>query len=342
MATTNITPVLDNNSTLIQVENDAQMRVTLSTYGASIFNLEVRNRNGIFVPLVLSNESLEDFKKNPQYFGKSVGRVAGRIPFGKFTLNDKGYHLDINNNRHTLHGGFHGFSFQEFVYEISEDEEEVRVAFGYFSPDLEGGYPGNLTVSIIYRIAKKHQTITIDYHALSDEDTLVNLTNHSYFNLSGDVSTPVLDHLMTIKASRYTKVDDEIIVQSIDPVNPVMDFRHGKRVGQDLFDPSIYQTGAKGYDHCFILDEIKKEEAALTLIDPLSKQRMRIYTTYPVVVVYSDNYPRPYPLQGGVDEVAHAGLAIETQLLPGDISMMTLRKNTPYFHQTRYVFDQID
>lgn len=337
-----INPVSEAGTTRIDIENDASMRVTLLTYGASLYNLEVLDEKGNYVPLVLSNASIRDFKKNPQYFGKSVGRVAGRITLSHFKIGKNSYTLQANNGRHSLHGGHVGFSYQEFAYEIKEDEANISVAFGLFSPHLEGGYPGNLTVSIIYHISKKHQSITIEYFAQSDEDTLVNLTNHSYFNLSGDLRQNVLDHLLMVDASRYTKVDDQIIVQSIEPVNSVMNFKTLKRVGQDLFDPSIYQTGAKGYDHCFLLDPSSMDTAKLMLIDPVSKRRLRIFTTYPAIVIYSDNYPNIYPLQGGVTEVAHAGLAIETQYVPGDQKMMTLPKGQNYYHQTRYVFDKID
>lgn len=295
--------------------NSKGLKAKVINYGATLISLEVPDRQGQLADIVLGHKNLDGYLRretNP-YFGGTIGRFANRIARGHFILDGIEYHLATNDGRNHLHGGLKGFDQVVWQAEPIEEENAVGVKFKYLSPDGEEGYPGNLQCSVIYRLTADNE-LRIDYEAVTDKPTIVNLTHHSYFNLAGEGEGTILDHELMINADYYTPVDSELIpTGEIAPVKGTpFDFTQPKAIGLEI------SQVPGGYDHNFVLRESSEPlKLACELYDPKSGRKMAIYTTEPGLQFYSGNFLDGSIIgKGGRPYIKHAGLCLETQHFP--------------------------
>lgn len=331
---------------LYTLTNDRGMTVKVTNYGAILTALHVPDRDGRPADVVLGFDALDGYLDKHPYFGSTVGRVANRIAYGRFTLDGKTYTLATNNGPHHLHGGLRGFDKR--VWNVTGTHRArggATVAMTYVSPDGEEGYPGTVTVSVAYTLTND-QTLIIHMRARTDAPTIVNLANHTYWNLAGHHAGTILNHELTLNAAYYTPPDDTLIpTGDIAPVRSTpFDFTSPKPIGRD-FDR--LKHGASnlpvGYDHNFVLNDysgVMRRIAAVT--EPSSGRAMEVYTDQPGVQFYTGNF-----LDGSVtgkDDVAYpqyAGFCLETQKYPDAINKegrsgwpsVILRPGETYSHQ---------
>jgi aldose 1-epimerase len=293
------------------LRNNKGLKAVVSNYGGTLLELWTPDRTGVSGDVVLGFDSLSGYlqKSNP-YFGAIVGRYANRISHAAFSIDGKKYGLAANDNGNTLHGGIKGFD--KVIWTVNQVNDSV-LALSYTSPDGEEGFPGNLNVKVIYSVNARNQLI-IDYTALSDRKTPVNLTNHAYFNLSAGRDSTIFGQELTIHASEYTPVNDSLIpTGQLTPVlNSPMDFRKTKRIGKDL------DKLKGGYDHNFV---IVKDDSTLSLAatayDPGSGRTMQVWTSQPGIQFYTGNFLNG-SLTGrdGKKILQHAAFCLETQHYP--------------------------
>jgi len=295
-----------------KLQNAKGTEVFIMNYGGTITNLLVADKNGQKGDVVLGFDSLSGFlqKGNP-YFGALIGRYGNRIANGKFTLDGKTYALATNNNGNHLHGGIKGFDKVVWNVDAASDSS---LNLSYNSKDGEEGYPGNLQVKVVYSLDNDN-ALKIDYTATVDKACPINLTNHTYFNLSAGKDSTILDHELMIDADRYTAVNDKLIPTGQLPSvkNTPMDFTKAKRIGNDI------DKVKGGFDHNWVLN---KKDASLSLIatlyHPASGRFMEVSTTQPGVQFYTGNFLDGTLTGGknGAKYVQHAGLCLETQHFP--------------------------
>jgi aldose 1-epimerase len=293
------------------IKNNRGLKAVISNYGGTLLELWTPDKSGKMGDVILGYDSLAGYlqKSNP-YFGALVGRYANRISHGAFTIDGKTYTLALNNNGNTLHGGIKGFD--KVIWTVDQVNDS-SLALSYSSRDGEEGFPGNLNVKVVYTVNSKN-ALEIDYTALSDKKTPVNLTNHAYFNLSAGKDSTVLGHELTIHASRYTPVNDSLIPigKPASVKNTAMDFLKAKKIGKDINDVK------GGYDHNFIIDKKDSSLAmAATLYDPHSGRFMEVLTTQPGIQFYTGNFlDGSLTGRDGKKIVKHGALCLETQHFP--------------------------
>jgi aldose 1-epimerase len=270
---------------------DIEMSVT--NFGARIVSLRIPDRQGEYADVVLGFESIDDYlNANEPFHGATIGRVANRIADGKFTLDGTEYTLPINNETNQLHGGEGGFHNVVWEVKVAND---TSIVMSYLSEDEEMGYPGNLNVEVTYRLSPANELL-ISYEAVTDKRTPVMLTNHAFFNLGGEGSGTINDHVLEINADRFIVVDSTLIpTGEIAEVNgTVLDFRKPKRVGEDLPKQSENQhlRNGGGYDHNWILDKDYpgKMSFAGSILEPESGRKLTVYTEEPVLLFYGGNF----------------------------------------------------
>jgi len=293
------------------------LKARITTYGGRVVSLETPDRNGKSADIVLGHETLAGYLADPKtYFGAIIGRYGNRIAHGTFALDDAQYHLPKNEGDNSLHGGTVGFDKRVWRDEAIPDGVELTLA----SKNGDQGYPGTLTVRVRYTLSA--EGLQIEYFATTDEDTVLNLTNHSYFNLAGEGQGTILDHLLTLSADQYTPVNADLIPtgQFVPVAGTPFDFRKATAIGQRIGEDNEQLHLAKGYDQNFILPADggsgKLREAARAM-DAASGRCLIVETTQPGVQVYSGNF-----LDGSVHGkhghiyAKHAGLCLETQHFP--------------------------
>ena len=292
------------------------MRVKVINIGAAIASIEVPDRNGNTVDVALGYQDHMDYFRDPAALGKSVGRYANRIAKGRFTLNGKEHRLAINNGPNHLHGGPTGFQFQVWEGRIESD----FIVLQYVSADGEENYPGELVAEVAYRLSEENE-LEIVYLAQSDKDTIVNLTNHVYFNLNGEGSGDVMDQMLRINASKYLPIDSvQIPTGEMAPVaGTPMDFRNAKPIGRDINTDFEQLKIGKGYDHCWIIDNWKKGELnpAAELYSEKTGIDLQVSTTQPGVQIYTGNWLDGTGVsKAGKEHKDYEGVAIECQNFP--------------------------
>ncbi|MCR1898537.1 galactose mutarotase [Irregularibacter muris] len=329
---------------LITVKNKRNMEIKLINYGAALVELLVPDKNGIIENIILSHRNKEDYIENPSYFGATVGRTAGRIAKGLFSLDGQEYQLNKNYGVNQGHGGPEGFSHRIWEYRIQQYQDRTMVEFSYKSIDKEENYPGNLEVRVYYVLTENNHLI-IEYKATADKKTLCNLTNHTYFNLSGNQKRKVTEQSLKIKSDYFLEIDEDSIPtgQLIETAHTPMDFREGKRIGRDIKREYGQLRMTKGYDHTWLL---KNENNQIKMWDDISGRIMTITTTYPSVVIYSYNFPNNEELKGGGIAEANDGICFETQFEPDGINHSNLHSailmpEGEYHEKTQYVFSII-
>ncbi len=299
---------------LYTLTNDHGLKTGIITYGGIVVSLEVPDRNGKSADIALGFDHLEQYvKENSPHFGGIIGRYANRIGGGRFTLNGVEYRLTVNNSPNQLHGGFKGFDAVVWDAESFETADTVGVKLRYLSKDGEEGYPGNLSCTVIYTLTND-DALQIAYEAVTDRPTPVNLTNHTYFNLSGQNAESILNHELTIMAESYTPVDENMIpTGEILPVrNTPLDFTKPKKIGENISAVDM------GYDHNFVLSGGGGSLALVARVtEPVCGRVMEIETTEPGVQFYTGNF-----LDGSIIGKAgkayhkHDGFCLEVEHFP--------------------------
>lgn len=328
---------------LYTLENRNGMKAEVTNYGCIIVSLYVPDSKGKLDDVVLGCETLEDTIKMSPFFGAVVGRHANRIENAEFELNGKVYKLLKNNGNNHLHGGARGFD--KVLWEVVEKSGNAIKLF-YRSVDGEEGYPGNLDVTLTYTLTDENELI-MDYVAKSDQDTVVNLTNHSYFNLSGHGSGDIVNHQFKIYADKFTVNNNECIpTGEILPVaGTVMDFTEFRSLKEGLMSQDHHIQCGNGYDHNFVLNGTgESPRLCAEVYDPASGRKMQVYTTKPGIQLYSGNKLHDGIIgKGGVRYRKWAGFCLETQFFPNAMKHKhfpspILKAGETYHHITSYKF----
>lgn len=301
---------------LYTITNESGAFVRLSSIGAGIVSIAVPDRDGKLADVVLGYPEAASYFADGPCAGKCPGRYANRIAFGKFTLDEVEYSLPVNNGPNHLHGGPEGFQNKVWESRIEGD----AVEFQYFSEDGEAGYPGNLKVVAHYEWSEDN-SLKLTFTAQCDRKTVVNLTNHAYFNLDGEGNGNILDHEMKLNASVYLPTDETLIpVGEADPVaGTPMDFLEFHKLGERIKEDFPALNYGKGYDNCWMIDgyEPGQIQAAAKLYSPLSGRQLEVLTTQPAVQVYTGNWLGGCPVaKCGRSYFDYDGVAIECQHCP--------------------------
>ncbi|MEX2263096.1 MAG: aldose epimerase family protein [Bryobacteraceae bacterium] len=297
------------------LRNAHRVEAEISTLGATLVSLKVPDRNGKLDDVVLGFDTVDGYEKG-RYFGAIVGRYGNRIAKGRFSLNGVEYTLARNNGENHLHGGVRGFSG---VVWAARAKDAGSIELTYLSKDGEEGYPGNLTAKVTYTLNDLNE-LKIDYSATTDKDTIVNLTNHAYFNLAGQGAGDVLGHRVMIAASRFTPVDAGLIptgeLRSV--TGTPFDFREPKTIGERIGAKDPQLAIGRGYDHNYVLDASSGNlERAARVVEPQSGRVMEVLTAEPGMQLYTGNYLDGSLIgKGGKPYGSRYGFCMETQHFP--------------------------
>jgi aldose 1-epimerase len=306
--------------TLFRIQNNKGLEITFSAIGAGIVDIIMPDKNGVRESILVTPLNIEDYISSKCYFGKPTGRTAGRIENGEFELEGQIYKIKkAEGNKHALHGGVEGFAFKKFDAEEKEDENYKYLIFKYLSKDGEGGYPGNLKVSIIYRLSKNENKLRIDHQGTSDKTTLLNLTNHAYFNLSGNCKRNILKQTLYINSSKYGEVNQDVISTKIEKVDEVFDFKTAHEIGKYI-ESEECQKNSRGYDNPFLIDQPGEHNVSAFLLDEISGRYVKIMSSYECLVFYSTNYPDPVIVNQGRSLEKYDGCCLEFQHFPNGIN----------------------
>lgn len=300
------------------LSNKNGMKVAITNFGARVVSIMAPDRNGHFADIALGHDSLGGYthSKEEYFFGAIIGRYANRIAKGTFKLDGKTYHLPINNPPNSLHGGNTGFFTQ--VWNAKQLNNQ-NLLLSFDSPNMQDGYPGNLKIQVLYTLTQNND-LRIEYTAITDKPTVVNFTNHTYFNLSGAGSGKITNEILTLNADYYTPIDStEIPTGKIVPVKGTpFDFTHPTAIGKRINEKNQQLKYAKGYDDNFILN--KKEPYQLSfaakVYDPQSGRVLEVYTTQPGIQFYSGNFLDGVVGKGGKPYNFRTAFTLETQHYP--------------------------
>jgi aldose 1-epimerase len=327
MTTDTVQPVLEtkNFDTIIDgkkvglywIENKG-IKAAFTNYGGRLIGLWVADKSGKQTDVVVGMNSAKGFKTSTEpYFGATIGRVGNRIAKGQFTLEGKHYQVPLNNGKNALHGGIKGF--QDVVWDVEKTNENTLV-FSYTSPDGEQGFPGNLKVKVTYTL-EADQTVKMEYEAKTDKTTVVNLTNHAFFNLNGEGSGTILKHVLQIYANEFTPVDEGLIpTGELKPVQQtVFDFTSKHTIGERIETKDDQLKFGKGYDHNYVLNGTKQKgmNHAATISGDQSGITLDIYTQEPGLQFYSGNFMQSKnTFKSGAKDDFRTAFALETQHFP--------------------------
>jgi aldose 1-epimerase len=325
---------------LYTLTNDRKMRVAIMTYGATITSVEVPDRNGKIENVVLSLETLEGYLKGHPYFGSTVGRFANRIAKGRFRLRDKEYRVATNDGPNHLHGGVKAFDKVVWKAATVENADSVGVVFTHESPDGDEGYPGNLHVRVTYTLTNDDE-LRMEFAATTDQTTIVNLTNHAYWNLAA-AKRDVLDHELFINAESYLPVDAALTplgeLRSV--AGTPMDFREPKTIGCRIANVE------GGYDHCYVVNggKVVQEPGLIArAYEPTSGRVMEVFATQPGVQLYTGNFLDGTLERDGQKFGKHFAFCLETQHYPDSPNQpafptTVLNPGEKYLHTTIHKF----
>ena len=319
--------------------NNAGLTLTLSNFGAGIVSLATPDRRGVSENVTLTYESIDDYFYSEQFFGKTVGRTAGRIPNSIIKIGHDSFALESAFGAHTLHGGRHSFAYKLFAFKLVDFGATTKVRFRYISPFGEGGFPGQVRLDVFYTVYDDKNDVLIEYVAKTDFPTPINITNHAYFNLSGNAKHSILDHELHMNTPLFFDIDPDLILTQQLPVTKVMDFKKCKAVGKHIEDEALQSSKAFGYDHTF---KTSGEDVFITLSDASSGRRLSMSANYPAVNVYTDNYPSGKSLQGGDSDKRYQGIAIEPEFVPTELESYLLQPEDTYNHYIKLSFDVLD
>ncbi len=306
--------------TLTAPSNENPIKVSITNYGGIVTAIHAPDRNGDHADVVLGFDNVADYVKDSPYFGCITGRYANRIAGGKFTLDGREYQLATNNGPNHLHGGRKGFDKRVWSAETARTPSGPALILTYVSPDGEEGYPGELTSKVTYTVTPEN-ALRIDYEATTSAATVVNLTNHSYFNLAGEkTGDTILGHVLKIRADRFTPVDQTLIPTGVAPLEGTpLNFREATTIGQRINQDHEQLKFGLGYDHNYVLADARRPEPVLAaeVTEPTSGRVLQVLTTEPGVQFYSGNFldgsitgksGTVYPYRGG--------FCLEAQIFP--------------------------
>ena len=305
-----------DSTALFVLNNNNGMEVCVTNFGARIVSVLVPDRDGIMRDVVLGFDNIKDYQNVKSDFGASIGRYANRINQGRITIDGETIQLPQNNYGHCLHGGPNGWQ-----YKVYKPVEVTRnsISFSLFSPDGDENFPGNVNAKVSYTLTDDN-AIRIEYIATTDAKTVINMTNHSYFNLSGNPSNPAIDHILYINASNFTPVDSTFMttgeIASVE--GTPMDFTTHKAIGQDIENPYQQLRNGKGYDHNWVLDtKGNVNELAAKLSCPSTGIAVEVYTNEPGIQIYTGNFLKGNVVgKNGVAYPCRASVCLETQHFP--------------------------
>ena len=335
------------NVDLYTLRNVHGAEATITNYGGILVSLKVADRNGKFDDVVLGFNDFDSYlKKNSPYLGALIGRYGNRIAKGRFSLNGVEYKLAVNNGENHLHGGIKGFDKVAWTGREMKTKAGPEVVLTYLSKDGEEGYPGNLNVRVVYTLTNNNE-LKIDYSATTDKDTVTNLTHHSYFNLAGEGNGDILNHLVTINASRFVPTDaGSIPLGELRKVTGTpFDFLKPNAIGARINQDDEQLKFGSGYDHTWVINGLTgRLRLAATAYDQTSGRVMQVWTTEPGMQFYTGNFldgtltgkaGKPYPRR--------SGFCFETQHYPDSPNQpsfptTTLKKGATYKSTTIYRF----
>lgn len=334
------------NAHLYTMRNAQGMEATVSDFGALLVKLFVQDSMGNFRDIVLGFDKVEDYETNVPAFGATVGRNANRIGGAKFTLGGREYKLRANDGKHNLHSGGDSYHFRMWKAETSEENGVPSVTFTLDSPDGDQGFPGNATISVTYTLSKDN-TLIIEYSGVSDQDTVFNMTNHSYFNLNGHDSGSVLGHKVWIDADAFTPTDKELIpTGEIVPVQGTpMDFRAWGELGSGISTDFAPIELANGYDHNFVLNNSGDYREVCKAYSEKSGITMTVFTDLPGMQLYTGNFLDDTLVgKGNVHYGVRSGVCFETQHFPDAVNHSNFpssvkKAGEKYFTVTAFQFE---
>ncbi|MDV7695616.1 galactose mutarotase [Chryseobacterium soli] len=298
--------------------NKNGMTAEIINYGAIVTSLTASDKNGNYEDVVLGFVEAQDyFNQNSYFYGAIIGRFANRIANAAFQLEGKNYHLTENNAPNHLHGGKEGFFNKVWIAEVLAETEIPTLQLTYESPDGEEGYPGTLVAKVFYSLTDDNELI-ISYEAITDQATIINLTHHSYFNLSGRFTQAITDHELQLEADQFIPIDTFSIPEGRfqDVEGSPFDFRISKLLGKDIDTENEQLKRANGYDHCFVLTGSGMRRTG-TLYHPESGRKMEVFTDQPGIQVYSGNFlDGKHTTKTGGKNTERTGICLETQHYP--------------------------
>lgn len=314
--TENFKSDLGLNIALITITLNDGTNIQITNYGGIVHAWYCLDKDGHLADVLLGRKDILGYLDNHPYFGTITGRYANRIAFGKFVLNDQQYFVSTNLPPHHLHGGFSGLDKKIWDFTILEREKEAIITMTTQSPDLEEGFPGNLSLTVTYTFTDKNE-LTITYNAQTDHATPINLTNHCYFNLSGNQNEDILNHDVWINAKKITAVDETLIPtgELLNIEGSVLDFTTIKRIGNHIFSNDPLLKNAKGYDHNFVLEDHDFTQPIAIAVHPNSGLRLQVFTDQPAIQLYTGNHLDGTEGKSGFYK-DYAGLCLETQHYP--------------------------
>ncbi len=319
--------------------NDSGTSMSVIDLGAAITHLFIADKDGKSTDIVLAYKTVEEYADNTTYFGAFVGRVANRIIDSTFEIDGVTYNVDVNMPPHSLHGGFKGYSFRILDVEAQDNS----LTFTFTDPDGTCGFPGTLDCTVYYELTEDNKII-MRYNATCDKKSIINLTNHSYFNLNGHNAGDIYDHVLRIDADRFTENEQMGTPTGIilDVEGTPHDFRVAKPIGQDINGehPQVAMYG--GYDNNFIINDPNGGTTPITeLYSPKSGIGLKVYTTKPAIQLYTSNMLKPVVGKDEAQYKEHCALCLETQFCPGarpfeGFCDITISPEKPYKHETVY------
>lgn len=344
----NFEKIVDGKQTnLYTLNNKNGVKISVTNFGARVIELYVPDRNGNYDDIVLGYDHIDKYLNNTgeRFLGAVCGRYANRIANGTFEIEGKVYHLPINNNGQTLHGGIKGLD--SVVWDIVSSSNS-KILFRYVSPDMEEGFPGTLTITMTYELSDEDE-FRITYNAATNQATHINLTHHSFFNFHGEGKGHINDHILQINADQFIPVDEVSIPLGVyeSVQNTPMNFLRPNAIGSRLTEPYPQLKLAGGYDHNWILSETKREtiELAATVYEPMSGRYMEVWTDQPGIQFYGGNFfDGKTASKDGRGVYSHQGaFALETQHFPDtpnqkNFPSTLLYPNEEYKHICVYKF----
>jgi aldose 1-epimerase len=328
------------------LENKNGTRLLISNFGATAISLFVKDKNGFFSDIILGYENQSDYFNDEFYIGSVVGRYANRIAGDTIIIDNISYKISTTNGGYHLHGGNTGFNKKVFAAFPFKSDSSVGLSLKYTSPHLEEGFPGVLQLEVIYTLDDEDNW-TVEYKATTDRTTILNLTQHTYFNLSGNLGTAIDDHLLKINSHYYLPVNDKQVPTGIfeNVLNSAFDFTSFKKIGKDIHQNNIQLKLSSGYDHTWILENSGTTllKNAATIIEPNSGRRLDVFTTEPSVHLYTGNFLENII---GKNEIVYSnrfGLCLETQHFPDspnqiDFPTTVLQAGENFYSKTVFKF----
>ena len=325
-----------------KLSNRQGMEISIINYGGIITSWTAKDKNGVYEDIVLGYNVLSEYEKETPYFGAIIGRYGNRIAKGKFSIEGKEYTLAVNNGENHLHGGVKGFDKVVWDAQTRSTDSSASLILTYLSKDMEEGYPGNLEVEVVYTLNNQDE-LSVTYKATTDKTTVINLTQHSYFNLSANFNNTILNHELILNSDSFLPVDNTLIPtgEFRDVTNTPFDFRTSKTIGQHINEEDLQLKNGFGYDHCWVLNEQDKGvRFVASAFEPQSRRFLEIFSDEPGIQFYSGNFlDGTLPSKNNGSYEFRSGFCLETQHFPDspnhkNFPSVILRPEEEYKSQT--------